>query len=320
MPSDTNPASEQHGRLTPADVSFWNHAYSGDHAQHTTIQNVYTLASPLYWYYYGNKCFGNDRRGNGWLDWLRRTCEPLQPSRILELGSGNGSLCIDVFKMGFTGRIEGVDFSPVAVELGGRKAAELGATNVEFRVADLNTIELEPQSYDLIVAQMTIHHVEAIEHLFGQIRRALSPNGVFAINEYVGPNRWQFTTLQVLMANLLLKVIPERLKLHHPNGSTKAPIRRPTVEEMLELDPTESIRSEEILPLFGRYFEIEHRIDYGGAVSIPVLENIIGNFSEDDPVSIRWLRRVLRVDHLARKLHLVPSVNVVLMGRRSLEY
>ena len=84
---------------------------------------------------------------------------------------------------------------------------------------------------------------------------------------------------------------------------------------MIEMDPSEAVRSEEIVPLLQRHLTLEHRVDYGGSVSILVLDNIVSNFRKDDPQSLRWFKFILSVDHWARRIGIVPSINVVLAGR-----
>ena len=60
---------------------------------------------------------------------------------------------------------------------------------------------------------------------------------------------------------------------------------------------------------------MEHCIDFGGSVTILACDNIASNFRDGDPQSVRWLKAILAVDHWARKLRLVPTINVVLAGR-----
>jgi hypothetical protein len=73
------------------------------------------------------------------------------------------------------------------------------------------------------------------------------------------------------------------------------------------MDASEAVRSGEILRVF-------REIDYGGSVSILVLDTIISNFNAADRTSVRWLKFVLWIDHWARRFRLVPHVNLVLAG------
>ena len=56
---------------------------------------------------------------------------------------------------------------------------------------------------------------------------------------------------------------------------------RVPVEKMIEIDPTEGVRSEEIIPLSEKYFTILARKEYGGAILMPLFMNIVGNFDAE---------------------------------------
>ena len=180
----------------------WDKAFSSDHAKPEQIRAIYTLASELYWHLYGNRCFGNTGSEYGWLSWLYRVYGNPRPRCVLELGSGNGDLLLDLRRMNLADQYVGMDVSAAAVQVSQQKATEAGFSNLRFEVGDLNKLVLAPQSYDLILAQMCIHHIENLEHLFAQVARALTPNGLFAINDYVGPSRWQFIRPQILLQML----------------------------------------------------------------------------------------------------------------------
>jgi 2-polyprenyl-3-methyl-5-hydroxy-6-metoxy-1,4-benzoquinol methylase len=46
-----------------------------------------------------------------------------------------------------------------------------------YEVADLNTTELPAETYDIVYAHASLHHVFQLEHLFDQIKKTLKPNG-----------------------------------------------------------------------------------------------------------------------------------------------
>ena len=293
----------------------WDGAYETDHADLAHIRRIYTLASDLYWELYGNKCFHYAGSENGWLAWLKRVYGSPRPTRVLELGSGNGDLLLDLRRMDFADEFTGIDLSEIAIQVAHEKAEQAGYTNLAFVQGDLNQVQPESNAYDVVVSQMCIHHVENLEGLFGQVVQALTPNGVFVINEYIGPTRWQFTSMQLFLANFLLRILPRRLRVRYPDGKLKKEVKRPTIQQMIDMDPSEAVRSDEIVSLFEQHFTLDHRIDYGGAVSLLVLDNIISNFRRDDLRSLRWVKLILKVDHWARQTGIVPSINAVLSGR-----
>ncbi len=294
----------------------WDFAFETDHAFQEDINKIYTFASPLFWELHGDKCLNNNsEKESRWLSWLVRTYKKTRPEVVLELGSGNGDLILELSSIGFAGRYEGIDLSESGVRVAREKAIHQKCDNVEYRIGDLNAPRLSENIYDMVVAQMCIHHIENLEGLFGEVEKALKPDGIFVIFEYVGPSRWQFTFLQLLLANLFLAWIPKRYRYDATTGKTKKMVLRPTIGQMIEMGPSEAVRSEEIVPLFERYFTVDHQIEFGGGVYILVLENIVSNFRRDDETSLKWFKRILGVDGFATKRGWIPNANVLLAGR-----
>jgi len=84
------------------------------------------------------------------------------------------------------------DISPASLE---RWQRDLGAKfpgRVQTKVVDLNFASFEPAAYDLIVSSSTLHHVMNLESLAGEIDRALRPQGLFFLQDYVGETRFRF--------------------------------------------------------------------------------------------------------------------------------
>jgi heme-degrading monooxygenase HmoA len=60
------------------------------------------------------------------------------------------------------------------------------------------------------------HFVE-LERIMEQVSQALTPRGLFVLEEFVGPTRFQWTDLQLEAVRLLLAMLPAGLRLFHPN-------------------------------------------------------------------------------------------------------
>lgn len=80
------------------------------------------------------------------------------------------------------------------------------------------------------------------------------------------------------IVNSVLATMPARYKKKIYDGLIKEMEERVSVESMIEMDPTEGVRSEEIIPLSERYFTILERKEYGGAILMPLFMNIVSNF------------------------------------------
>src|SRR2546428_6859860 len=217
--------------------------------------------------------------------------------RALTLGSGVGELERGLCQYGFARFHEGLDLSDEAVRIATEKA-ELGDLgHLRYRTADLNTVTLDRASYDVIFGVSSIHHVQNLEHLFEQVRQALKPGGYFFLDEFIGPSRFQWTQAQLRVINDQLQQIPKDLRrLVSDHTKFKERIVRKSVSEMIVADPSEAVRSSEIVPLLEDYFSILEITGYGGAILHELLYDIAGNFCEENTGSLDRLRKLFEVE------------------------
>jgi 2-polyprenyl-3-methyl-5-hydroxy-6-metoxy-1,4-benzoquinol methylase len=106
----------------------------------------------------------------------------LPVERALTLGCGAGELERGLSKYQFAKAHEGVDVTEHAISRAREMALAQGYDHIHYRIADLNTIRLDRDTYDVIFGVSAIHHVERIEHLFDQVRGALRPGGYFFLD------------------------------------------------------------------------------------------------------------------------------------------
>ena len=98
---------------------------------------------------------------------------------ILELGCGTGKNTVFIAQIG--ARVHALDFSEGMIE----KAKEkVRAENVRFSVADLTQKwPCEDTSYDLVVCNLVLEHIEDLDFIFSEAARVLVQDGRFLINE-----------------------------------------------------------------------------------------------------------------------------------------
>jgi len=216
-------------------------------------------------------------------------------SRALTLGCGVGELERGLCQYNFARRHEGVDISDEAIRSAVEHAA--GLPQIEYRCENLDALVLTPDSYDVIFGVSSIHHVQALEHLFSQVQRALKPGAYFFLDEYIGPTRFQWTDEQLRVMNEQLRLLPKNLRRSVTGRREfKHTIERKSLEEILLADPSEAIRSAEIVPLLSRFFKVIEIKGYGGSVIHELLYDIAGNFSEENPGSLDHLQTLFRVE------------------------
>jgi len=257
------------------------------------------------------------RPDENWLAYVKRRYFPKMISRGLDIGCGQGGLERHGSVLQLCDHYDAYDVSPEVINQAKEAAAEFGLTNVTYEVRDLNHLTLEKDRYDAAFSSMAIHHIENLENLFYQVHRSLKPGGLFVFNEYIGPDRFQWTPLQLIVVNLLLQLLPLRLRRNVKDGTTKRGIPRPDPEAMKQIDPSEAVRSSAIVPLVGEYFRIIERIDYGGTIINTLLQDIIGNFRKDRLLDLRILRILFQLERLLVKSKVLSSdFTLIVAGRK----
>ncbi|MGK7866102.1 methyltransferase domain-containing protein [Falsiroseomonas sp. E2-1-a20] len=220
---------------------------------------------------------------------LRERGETIPIKRALSLGCGFGSLERDLASRGMIAAMDAYDLADGAIREARRLAEEAGCGWIRYHVADLETRDLGEASHDVVFAHSSVHHVERLDELFATVRRALRPGGLFHLNEYVGPNRFQWTDDQLRLINGYLDSLPDHLR-QTPAGR-KYPVVRPSIEHMLAMDPTEAVRSADIREVLGRHFTIIEERPYGGTLLHMGLAEIAQNFDVNNAEDVAHLRR-----------------------------
>ena len=248
-----------------------------------------------------------------WQEWIPQALG--QPAETaLELGCGQGSLLPHLLRCSTARTLVGVDldesrFAAIRQELGP------AADRVRFMAADVNRIQLEESCYDLIYAVQSFHHFENFEHIFAEIHRALRPGGFCVLEEFVGPRRFQWTDTQLALIRHILGVMPLQFRIY-PNGMEKNQEGRSTVEEVIRFCPSEAIRSDEIVPLFYKTFDVVHHNKLGGTIQHLLYSGIIHNFPDEDPATEHLIDSIDALESAFIEGGVISSDFALLVGRK----
>ena len=105
--------------------------------------------------------------------------------RVLDAGSGPGHVALDLaHRVGPGGRVVAIDASPRWEQHVRDLALARGLQQIEARKADLEVVELEPESYDLVFCRWVLSFVRDSRALVQRFAAALRPGGVLAIEDY----------------------------------------------------------------------------------------------------------------------------------------
>ncbi len=239
--------------------------------------------------------------------------------RVLVLGCGDGWLERSLAPLWFIESIDAFDVAAGAVERARAEAARLGIDKIRYGVRDLNADRVPAGPYELIIAHSVVHHIENLELFYESLHASLADDGLLLINEYVGPKRFQFTDRQMEIMNDLLPAIPERLRKAKLGPGTYDRKARPTVEEMIASDPSEAVRSDEILAFTDRHFLVLDRFDCGGTILHHLLYDIVQNFRGDAAAESSILRLLcLAEEALIRRGGLASDFQVLAAAKSKL--
>jgi len=109
---------------------------------------------------------------------LAATRRLLRPDMdIFEFGCGTGSTALT--HAPHVRHIRAVDFSPRMVEIASGKAATAGATNVSFETGTIETIDLAPESLDMVMGHSILHLLKDKRAAIAKSYAALKPGGYF---------------------------------------------------------------------------------------------------------------------------------------------
>ncbi|HVF12097.1 MAG TPA: class I SAM-dependent methyltransferase [Actinomycetota bacterium] len=214
----------------------------------------------------------------------------------LSLGAGSGNIEIQMGLCGLYDSMLALEASPQAVDVANQTAKARGLSNLEFAIADLNTVRLPRGKFDVIHVNMALHHVSSLERLSFEINRALKPGGVFVANEFVGPNQFQFSDERLSLVKDALLMIPEDMRYDPVAKITKQEYPRYPRKHWRDWDPTESIRSDEIPRILEMNFPELKAHQYGGSILNLALENIVQHFDLDDPSHVELMQRLVKFE------------------------
>jgi SAM-dependent methyltransferase len=180
-------------------------------------------------------------------------------ARVLSLGCGYGGHDLAIArKAEGLGELIAVDLNPRIYDAASRRAAEEGLP-IRFRSLDLNRVEIEPGSFDVIYAVASIHHILNLEHLLTQVHAGLKDGGRLIVVDIIGKTQVEFWRENVEFAAKVVKRLAGRYEL----APGRSPFRRwffdpfsvisPYIEPEIQTG-MEGIRQEEIAPLLDRWF------------------------------------------------------------------
>lgn len=130
--------------------------------------------------------------------------------RVLDVAAGAGDQTIQIAKrVGPDGYVLATDISSNILEFAQQSARRASLTNVETRVMDGENLELEDESFDVVVSRVGLIYFPDQQKALTEMRRVLKPGGRIAAMVYSTPDRNKFFSVPV-------SIIRQRAQLPPP--------------------------------------------------------------------------------------------------------
>ena len=111
--------------------------------------------------------------------------------RALDIGTGPGQIVIKLARRLTLWKFMGVDRSASMIDQARANLAAAGgelAGRVDFSVADGNRLGFPPASFDFVMCNSVLHHLDDPKNLFSEMARLAKPNGALLLRDLRRPN------------------------------------------------------------------------------------------------------------------------------------
>jgi ubiquinone/menaquinone biosynthesis C-methylase UbiE len=121
----------------------------------------------------------------------------LQPSQqVLDVGTGTGIVALEAARrIGSEGKVLGIDLSDGMLATAISKAARAGLANCEFRKMDAESLEINNQSFDVVLSLFALLHLPDPLKGLKEMFRVLRPGGRLVLAVGSGAPLWSWNGL-----------------------------------------------------------------------------------------------------------------------------
>ncbi|GHA00422.1 methyltransferase [Arenicella chitinivorans] len=235
-----------------------------------------------------------------WINYSLSFLESVDCQRILGIGCGSGELELRLAELDAAQFIDGVDLSDKRIEIANQRAKTRGIEQrVKFHVQNAEKMTMEPNLYDAIYFNSSLHHMADLDAILLGCARALKPTGYLFVNEYIGPNRFDFSEHEKKLLQSVFNLIPQQYRVSHDKndrGEIRNTVGIPNPEDVARVDPSEAICSAQIDEAIHKQFRVIKYNPTIGALMQFLLNGIAGNFRESDSASVSVLEMLFDIE------------------------
>lgn len=205
-------------------------------------------------------------------------------SKALFIMCGNGWVEREFFDLGIVTSADAFDYSQDLLD---EAEGEKGTRDISYFQADVNTLQLPENEYDLVVNMAGLHHVQFLNRFQIQLVKSLNQSGKMVSFDYVGPTRNQYPAHQWAIAKKVNRLLPSQIQ---------AELNYPDLRTMLSTDPTEAINSAQILKTHDLYFSFDDYRAVGGGIAYLLLTHNTSFFQAQKRIQTAYARALTKID------------------------
>ncbi|WP_082811921.1 glycosyltransferase [Clostridium sp. Marseille-P299] len=239
--------------------------------------------------HYNKKICGKaiDGWNNGAIELLKeKNLIPVEGiERAISIGCGSAQKEIRLLKEGVVKHFTCIDIAEGMI----KKARENARKNevehqMEFMCGDIYSLSDKDAYYDLVFWDNSLHHMEDADKAVEISYNLLKRGGLFFCNDFIGNNRFQWSDMQMAIVNGIRLYLAEDYFNNADGSKFTRFLNAPSIQQMMNTDPSEAADSESIVPAVKKYF-IDHTIiNTGGLVYHLCLEDILQNMPEESEI------------------------------------
>ncbi len=147
----------------------------------------------------------------------------IEAADVLDAATGRGDF-ITILKQYLQSYVQiiGVDSSEKSVDYAQKRFVE---NDVEIYQMDLQALDFDDASFDLVTLANSLHHLEHLDKVFSELLRVLRPGGWLLVYEmYRDGNQTEPQKTHIMMHHWLAS-IDQRFGIHHRETFTREEIR-----------------------------------------------------------------------------------------------
>jgi ubiquinone/menaquinone biosynthesis C-methylase UbiE len=110
---------------------------------------------------------------------------PAPGEKVLDVGSGTGTLALAIAARVGAAEVHGIDASPEMIAFARKKAANVGSS-IDFQVGLIEAIPFADATFDLVTNSLMLHHLpdDLKRSGLAEIHRVLEPGGRFVAMDF----------------------------------------------------------------------------------------------------------------------------------------